>query len=171
MAESRHQGASQSAVLRDRDVLTGVLLVAFATLGLWLSRNYPVGTTLRMGTGYMPRLLCWILLGLGGLIGVKGLVAARRRRGRQVGDGMSWRPIVFVSAGIVLFALSLERLGLVIAIAVLTATSSFARRELNVKETILAALVLIILSWAIFVLGNRRGDTRLAGVVDHGTAS
>ena len=39
------------------------LFMAVAVFGLWLSRDYPIGTALRMGTGYVPRLLCWILLG------------------------------------------------------------------------------------------------------------
>ncbi|MCX7312698.1 MAG: hypothetical protein NTV56_13475 [Alphaproteobacteria bacterium] len=45
-------------ILARADVLSGLLFVAIAAFGLWASRNYPVGTALRMGTGYMPRLLC-----------------------------------------------------------------------------------------------------------------
>ena len=46
-------------LLARKDVLSGLLFVGVAALGLWLSRNYPIGTALRMGTGYVPRLLCW----------------------------------------------------------------------------------------------------------------
>ena len=49
-------------ILARADVLSGLLFIAIAAFGLWLSRDYPVGTALRMGTGYMPRLLCWVLL-------------------------------------------------------------------------------------------------------------
>jgi hypothetical protein len=55
-------------VLSRTDVLAGLLLMAVAVFGLWASHDYPVGTALRMSTGYVPRLLCWILLGLGALI-------------------------------------------------------------------------------------------------------
>ena len=51
-------------ILTRADVLSGLLFIAIAAFGLWLSRDYPVGTALRMGTGYMPRLLCWVLLGV-----------------------------------------------------------------------------------------------------------
>ena len=44
-------------ILARADVLSGLLFIAIAAFGLWASRNYPVGTALRMGTGYMPRLL------------------------------------------------------------------------------------------------------------------
>ena len=55
------------------DVLSGLMFIAIAAFGLWASRNYPVGTALRMGTGYMPRLLCWLLLGLGAIVLAQGL--------------------------------------------------------------------------------------------------
>ena len=57
------------------DVVSGLLFIAIAVFGLVVSHDYPVGTALRMGTGYMPRLLCWLLLGLGALIAVQGLRA------------------------------------------------------------------------------------------------
>ncbi len=66
-------------VLARKNVLAGLLFVAVAALGLWLSRDYPIGTALRMGTGYVPRLLCWLLLGLGAIVLVQGLREARDR--------------------------------------------------------------------------------------------
>ena len=82
--------------------------------GCGLSRNYPIGTALRMGTGYVPRLLCWILLG-----------ARRRRPGAGAARGAAraplrsaapraGAPVVFVTASLVVFGLSIERLGLVV---------------------------------------------------------
>jgi hypothetical protein len=63
-------------ILMRKDVLAGLMFIAVAALGLWLSRNYAIGTALRMGTGYVPRLLCWILLALGAIIFVQGLAVA-----------------------------------------------------------------------------------------------
>ena len=80
-------------VLARKNVLAGLLFIAVGALGLWLSRDYPIGTALRMGTGYVPRLLCWLLLGLGVIILVQGLRQAQdarplsRRRERAVGRG------------------------------------------------------------------------------------
>ena len=36
-------------ILARADVLSGLLFIAIAAFGLWASRNYPVGTALRMG--------------------------------------------------------------------------------------------------------------------------
>jgi putative tricarboxylic transport membrane protein len=134
-------------------VLSGLLFIIIALLGLWLSRDYPIGTALRMGTGYVPRLLCWILLGLGTVILVQGLREAQTARALSVGDASAWRPVVFVTASLVIFGLSIERLGLVVSILLLIAVGSVAARGLQPLETLVAALVLIALSWAIFIVG------------------
>jgi putative tricarboxylic transport membrane protein len=139
-------------ILARKDVLAGLLFCAIALLGLYLSRDYPIGTALRMGTGYVPRLLCWILLALGALILVQGL---REPRGeRTAASGVSaWRPVVFVTMGLVFFGLSIERLGLVVAIFLLIGVGAVAARGLRPVETMAAAAILIVLSWGIFIVG------------------
>jgi predicted MFS family arabinose efflux permease len=140
-------------LLARKDVLSGLLFVAVALFGLWLSRDYPIGTALRMGTGYVPRLLCWILLALGIVILVMGLREGQDERRVNFSDASGWRPVVFVTASLVIFGLGLERLGLVISILLLIAVGAVAARGLRPLETLAAALVLIVLSWAIFILG------------------
>jgi hypothetical protein len=140
-------------LLARKDVLSGLLFVAVALFGLWLSRDYPIGTALRMGTGYVPRLLCWILLGLGTVILVMGLREGQDERRVDFSDRSGWRPVVFVTASLVIFGLGLERLGLVISILLLIAVGAVAARGLRPLETLAAAAVLIVLSWAIFILG------------------
>jgi putative tricarboxylic transport membrane protein len=152
-SEQQHSPAPVwHAVLR-KDVLSGLLFIVVALLGLWLSRDYPIGTALRMGTGYVPRLLCWILLGLGIVILVQGLREAETARALSLRDASGWRPVVFVTASLVIFGLSLERLGLVVSILLLIAVGAVAARGLRPLETLAAALVLIALSWAIFIVG------------------
>jgi putative tricarboxylic transport membrane protein len=139
-------------IIARKDVLAGLLFCAVALLGLLLSRDYPIGTALRMGTGYVPRLLCWMLLGLGILVLVQGLRGADAERPASSG-APAWRPVVFVTASLVLFGLSIERLGLVASILLLTGVGAAAARGLRPLETLAAASVLIVLSWGIFILG------------------
>jgi hypothetical protein len=139
--------------LTRKDVLSGLLFVGVALFGLWLSRDYPIGTALRMGTGYVPRLLCWVLLGLGTVIVVMGLREGQDERRLDFSDRSGWRPVIFVTASLVIFGLTLERLGLVISILLLIAVGAVAARGLRPLETLAAAAVLIVLSWAIFILG------------------
>ena len=138
---------ARTHLLTDKNVLSGLLFMGVAVLGLWLSRDYPVGTALRMGTGYVPRLLCWLLLVLGAVVLLQGV-----QRSESV-TGVAWRPLVFVTVSLVLFALAIERLGLVVAIVLLVGVGALATRSLKPAETAAAALVLIVLCWAIFILG------------------
>jgi hypothetical protein len=139
--------------LLQKDVLAGLMFMAVAVLGLYLSRNYPVGTALRMGTGYVPRLLCWVLLGLGAVVLLTGLREAPPRPTTRDEVYSVARPVIFVTAGLVIFGLTLETLGLVISIALLIAIGAVAARNLKPLETAIAAVVLIVLSWAIFIIG------------------
>jgi putative tricarboxylic transport membrane protein len=134
--------------LTRQDVLAGLMFIGFAALGLWLSRNYPIGTAVRMGTGYVPRLLCWILLLLGAVILVIGLRAADAEEGLP---GLRWRPIVLIPAALVAFALTIERLGIVIAGLLLIGIGALGGRDLRVLEVVLAAAALVFFTWAIFV--------------------
>src|SRR5262249_25503611 len=113
--------------LTRKDVLSGLLFVTGALAGLWLSRHYPIGPALRMGTGYVPRLLCWILFGLGIVILVQGLREAQPAR-LASDEASAWRAVVFVTTGLVIFGLSIERLGLVVSILLLIGVGAVAAR-------------------------------------------
>lgn len=140
-----------------KTVLAGLMFVAISAFGLWLSREYPIGTAVRMGTGYMPRLLCWMLMGLGAIITIHGFLerdgAAADAVLREEEGAASWWPILFVSASLVAFGLTIERFGLVVAVVLLVVLASLAYRGLRWWETALAAVFLTGLSWAVFILG------------------
>jgi hypothetical protein len=140
-------------VVARKDVLAGLLFMAVAILGLWVSRNYPIGTAVRMGTGYVPRLLCWILLGLGAVVLLQGLRERAPEGWLAGGEVSAWRPVLFVAASLVVFGISIERLGLVASIFLLVGLGALATRGLRPVETLSVALVLIVLTWAIFILG------------------
>jgi len=138
-------------ILARKNVLAGLMFIAIAALGLWVSRDYPIGTALRMGTGYVPRLLCWILILLGAAIAVQGL-----REKDSPPERTSWRqlmPIVVVTTSLVAFALAIEQLGLVLSILLLVGIGAIAARDIKIWETLIAAVVLILLAYAVFILG------------------
>ena len=139
--------------LARKDVLAGLLFVGVALLGLYLSRNYSIGTALRMGTGYVPRLLCWLLLGLGIVVLLQGVREAEIEPTAPSVAAATWRPVLFVTGSLVIFGLTIERLGLVVSIMLLIGVGALAARGLRLLETLAAALVLIVLSWGIFILG------------------
>jgi putative tricarboxylic transport membrane protein len=144
-------------ILRRKNVLSGLMFIAIAALGLWASRNYPVGTALRMSTGYVPRLLCWVLMGLGAIVLVQGLLETGppepHAPAPEDGAFARLRPVVVVTLSLVAFGLALESLGLALSILILVAIASLATRELKLWETLAAAAGLSVLTWAIFIVG------------------
>jgi hypothetical protein len=146
-------------ILARKNVLAGLMFIAVAAFGLWASRSYPVGTALRMSTGYVPRLLCWILMGLGAIVLLQGLRDAdppeRAHAGipDEGGALARLRPVAVVTLSLVAFALALETLGLVLSILLLVTIGRFATRDLGFLETLAAAVGLNLLTWAIFVAG------------------
>jgi putative tricarboxylic transport membrane protein len=144
-------GRSLLRLLARKNVLAGLMFMAIAVLGLWISRNYPIGTALRMSTGYVPRLLCWVLLLLGGVILISGIRSAEGEGERE--PGMRIGPLILIPAALVAFALSIERLGIVVAGALLIGLGSLASRDVRPVEIVLAAIALIFATWAIFVWG------------------
>lgn len=141
-----------------KNVLSGLMFIVIAALGLWLGRNYPTGTLRRMGSGFMPQLLCWLLMGLGAIVLVQGLLH-RDQPEPASADGQlaqarenHWS-VGVVAASLVAFALTIESLGLVAAIVVLVVVASLAYRGLTWRETLATAVVLVALSWIVFVLG------------------
>jgi putative tricarboxylic transport membrane protein len=156
MSTENPQVSPQHPALRifgRKNVLAGLMFIATGAFGLWLSRNYPVGTALRMGTGYMPRLLCWILVGLGAVVLLQGLREPETIRVPEPGARARLWPVLIVTASLVVFGLALERLGLVVSILLLTGIGSLAARGLKPWEVLAAAAGLILLTWAIFIVG------------------
>ena len=147
-------------IFKRKNVLAGLMFIGIAAFGLWASRHYPVGTALRMSTGYVPRLLCWILMGLGAIVLWQGLreadapdPAAAPDAPPEPDEFTKLRPVVVVAASLVAFGLALETLGLMLSIVLMVAIASFATRDLRARETLVAAAALCVLTWAIFIAG------------------
>ncbi len=54
--------------LNTKDIYSGVLLILVAAIGLWLNQDHALGSARRMGPGYMPMLVFWVQLVLGGAV-------------------------------------------------------------------------------------------------------
>jgi hypothetical protein len=54
--------------LNAKDVTAGAFFILLAIIGLWLNGDHALGSARRMGPGYMPMLVFWILMGLGAIV-------------------------------------------------------------------------------------------------------
>lgn len=131
-----------------QDLAAGLMFIAFGALGLWLGDDLQIGTARDMGPGYLPRVLCWCLVVMGAGIALKSLLAD--------GDLIErWRvrPLIFVLAGVAVFALSIESLGLALAVFATALVSAFSMERVRFGETLVLALSLAVSAIALFVYG------------------
>lgn len=142
-----------------KDFLSGLLFIAFGLAALYFGQKLALGTTVRMGPGYVPRMLSIILLGLGGLICIVALVS-----GGEIVERPKWKPITLVTIGIVCFALLFERAGLLPALVVLVLISSLAGEEFKLVEVIGNMVALAILCTLVFKIGLGMNISILRGV-------
>ena len=74
-----------------KDFLSGLMFFGFGLLALYFGQKLAPGTAVRMGPGWVPRMLSYILLGLGCLICLMALVS-----GSEPTEKPKWKPITLV---------------------------------------------------------------------------
>ena len=132
----------------NRDLIAGLLFIVLGALATVLARDYPFGTTMRMGPGYFPTLLGGILLVFGATILLRGI-----RSGEKVKGEWGVRPLAWITLSIVLFGFLLDRVGMVPATVVTLFAAAAAGREFRLKEVLLLAIVMTAFSVAVFSYG------------------
>ncbi|MGQ0581731.1 MAG: tripartite tricarboxylate transporter TctB family protein [Reyranella sp.] len=142
-----------------KDFLSGLMFIGFGLIALYFGQKLALGTTVRMGPGYVPRMLSLIMMGLGVLICVVALVT-----NAETVEKPKWKPITLVTIGVVCFALLFERAGLIPALIVLVTIASLAGEEFKLKEVIGNIIVLAILCTLVFKVGLGMNITILRGV-------
>ncbi|MBN9538981.1 MAG: tripartite tricarboxylate transporter TctB family protein [Reyranella sp.] len=131
-----------------KDFLSGLLFIGFGLLALYFGQKLALGTPVRMGPGYVPRMLSLVLLGLGALICIVAAIS-----GGELVEKPKWKPITLVTIGIVCFALLFERAGLLPALVVLILIASLAGEEFKLTEVLGNMVVLAVLCTVVFKVG------------------
>jgi hypothetical protein len=126
------------------------MFLGFALVAIVAARGYSMGSGGKMGPGYFPMLLGIALAGLGALLVGRSLVLEGARVTR-----LEVRPTLMIVLSVILFGLMIPYLGLVIALATVTAVSAFASRESRPLEVAALAAVLAAFSVGIFVYALR----------------
>lgn len=134
-----------------KDFYAGLMFTLFGTAFLWGATRYSMGAAAKMGPGYFPLILGGLLTLLGVIILIQSLVV--EAADGEVGLLVIVKPAILVFGSIAAFALLLRPAGLVVAIFEIILVSSFASHEARFKESVISAVVLCIVSLAIFVYG------------------
>ncbi len=136
------------AVRNHKDFYAGLMFACFGLLFVLGSRNYAMGTAMRMGPGYFPAVL-------GGLLTLIGLVISGKALWSEEERIKPWalRPMILVTLAVLAFAALVDTAGLVLAILALVGISCMAGSRFRSWEVAGLYLALASLTVGIFVYG------------------
>ena len=132
----------------NKDFWAGVMFAGFGLVAVLVAKNYPIGTTLRMGPGYFPSLMGVILIAFGLYVMIRGL-----RKAEMIKGHWSIRSLIILPISVVVFGVVMELLGFIPALIAGVFSSAISGREFKFFEVLVLATVLTLLSVALFIWG------------------
>ena len=132
----------------NRDFFAGLFYIGLGAVGMWMARDYPFGSALRMGPGYFPSVLGGMMIAFGVAVMLMGI-----KNNEKIKPGFSWRALIVLPIATVVFGIAMEEAGFIPALALLIPVSAAASKEFNWKEVLFLTIGLIILSLAVFIWG------------------
>ena len=136
------------ALRNNRDFWAGFMLIVLGAASIFIARDYPFGSTMRMGPGYFPSMLGGILVLFGIYVMIVGL-----RKGEKIAVHCSLRAVIVLSLSLIAFGVLMSHAGFIPAMAVLIFGSASAGREFKFVEVLLLTVILTGISVAIFIWG------------------
>jgi hypothetical protein len=128
--------------------LSGLMFISIGAVGMYIGRDYPMGSALRMGPGYFPIVLSGVMILFGIFMLVQGVVKPEKIEGNW-----SLRALIVLPVATVIFGVLMEHGGFIPALITLIIISAVAGSEFRLGEVLLLALGLTVGSWALFIWG------------------
>jgi hypothetical protein len=125
----------------------GGVLVVFGILVLWVGRDYQLGTMARIGPGFFPHLIAWLLIFSGIAVVLESVLVDEAKPRFRL------RPLLMIMAGILVWSLVIERFGLYPATFLLVLVSAMGESDFRVLPSLALALGLSVLSHLVFIAG------------------
>lgn len=135
-------------VTDSRNFAAGLLYIVFGAGVAYGALGLQIGSPRNMGAGFFPFAVAVALV----ITGIVVLLGAIHRNAPETGLG-SWnlRPILIVCAAVVAFGALLKPAGILIAVPVLIAITTFATKERSIRQYLISVAVLLPLTWALFI--------------------
>jgi hypothetical protein len=141
-----------------KDFFSGLMFMAVGVAFAWGATNYSIGTGARMGPGYFPLMLGILMAILGAAIVLESMVV-ETEDGEKIGK-WAWKPLFFVISANLVFGVALGGLpsigipamGMIVGIYALTFIASLAGEEFKLKEVMILATILAIMSYVAFIM-------------------
>jgi hypothetical protein len=135
----------------NKDLWAGLMYIGTGAVGMWIAKDYPFGSALRMGPGYFPSVLGGIMV----VMGIYVLALGLRKNHEKIEGNLSLRALIVLPISMVVFGILMEEAGFIPAMAALIPVSAAAGRDFKWLEVVALTIGLTILCAAgfIFALG------------------
>jgi hypothetical protein len=130
-----------------KDVLAGLVFLAFGWGAISHARLYEVGTLMRMGPGWFPTALGVILALFGVFLIARGIGWSRKEA-----VSWGWRPVTCIVVAMLAFGFLLPRLGLVPALVAMFFIAAFGGRDFRWPQVLVLTVVMTAFAIGVFVV-------------------
>jgi len=137
MSEEQQGGGGR--LKSSQDFGAGLFLIAIGLFALWQGWRLPLGTLRSMGAGMLPFSLA-VMLCIGGLALI---LTSFTTKGESL-EAWSIRGLAFIVGGVVIFAFTIQALGLLFAGPLAMIVGSMASEEFDWKESIIFSIILTL---------------------------
>ena len=117
-----------------QDLGAGLLFIFIGCVGVYFGADLTFGSARRMGPGFFPMWLSWLIMAMGAICAAKSLAL----NGPQI-ERISLKPILFVFAGVLLFGYLTEYVKLELSLILLTLVVTQSRRDMDLAQKIIIA--------------------------------
>lgn len=128
------------------DLGAGLVVVVIASAVLVLGRPLSTGSATEMGPGWFPGRVAWLALAAGAFLILRSLRGASTRL-----PPFRLRPLIAVVAAVLVFALGINRFGLLLTAPPTLLIASVAVAGSSLRGRLIAALVITLLAAGVFV--------------------
>jgi putative tricarboxylic transport membrane protein len=147
MSLNQIERAQGLRIRSSQDMAAGLFMILLAGLAFVLARDLPLGTLRQIGPGMLPISFAAICAALGLMLCISSL----RFNGEKLA-GWSWRGVIFVLGGAVLFGLTVRgfdigplkvpQLGLIVSGPLVVLVSGLAAEDRKWKELVIFAVAM-----------------------------
>jgi hypothetical protein len=143
----------QLQLLSRRDFIAGVFFIILGAVAAGVAVGYPLGNAMRMGPGYFPTVLGGLLIALGLFIAIASLRVQPAADDAVALERLSLVPMFLVCGGVLIFAFTVESIGLVLATIALVLVSGIAHHDPRWRELLLLGTGLALFAVSVFLYG------------------
>jgi hypothetical protein len=133
---------------KPRDIVGGLVVIAIGAGFIFFGRELDTGTSSRMGPGYFPFILSYLMIALGTIITLQGVRGALQENSFSQ---IPWRGLVLIVGAPVFFGFALRGLGLGPAVLVVVLATAWASRYANVRSSIALSIGIAAFCTILFI--------------------